>query len=61
MYRLNTNKPTFFQHSSLFETGLSDFHLLTVIEFEMGFQIQKTKIITYREYETQIKCFKTKF
>ena len=52
MYRLNTNKPTFFQHSTLFETGLSDFHLLTVIKFKMGFQLQKTKIVTYRKYET---------
>ena len=43
-----TNKPNYFQHSTVFETGLSDFHLLTVTEFRMGFQKQKPKVITYR-------------
>ena len=33
-----TNKPSYFQHSYVFETGLSDSHLLTVTEFKMGFQ-----------------------
>ena len=33
-----TNRPNLFQHSSTFETGPSDFHLLTVTEFKMGFQ-----------------------
>ena len=42
-----TNKPSHFQHSSFFETGLSDFHLLTVTEFNMGFQKQMPKIINY--------------
>ena len=33
------DKPTcYFQHSNAFETGPSDFHLLTVKEFKMGFQ-----------------------
>ena len=32
-----TNKPSYFQHSNVFETGLSDFHVLTVTEFKMGF------------------------
>ena len=39
-----TNWPNLFQHSSAFETGLSDFHLLTVTEFKMGFQKLKPKI-----------------
>ena len=42
-----TNQPTF-QHSTVFETGLSDFNLLTVTEFKMSFQIYKPHIVTYR-------------
>ena len=40
-----TNRPNLFQHSSAFETGISDFYLLTVTEFKMGFQKPKPKII----------------
>ena len=29
-----TNCPSYFQHSTVFETGLSDFHLLTITEFK---------------------------
>ena len=32
-----TKKLSYFQHSNVFETGLSDFHVLTVTEFKMGF------------------------
>ena len=46
-----TNRPNLFQHSSAFETGLSDFHLLTVTEFQMGLQKLKPKIITHRDYK----------
>ena len=46
-----TNRPNWFQHSSAFETGLSDFQFLTVTEFKMGFQKLKPKIIVYRDYE----------
>ena len=46
-----TNWPNLFQHSSAFETGLTDFHLMTVTEFEMGFQKLKPKIIAYRDYK----------
>ena len=45
-----TNQPNLFQHRSAFETGLSDFHLLTVTEFEMGFRKPLPKIIAYRDY-----------
>ena len=31
------NQPTYFQLSTVLETGLSDFHSLTVTEFKMGF------------------------
>ena len=43
-----TNQPTLFQNNTVFETGLSDFHLLTVTEFEISFQKCKSHIITYR-------------
>ena len=49
-----TNKPSYFQHSNVFETGLSDFHLLTVTEFKMGFQKLKPQVITYRSYKNLI-------
>ena len=41
----------YFQHSNVFETGLSDFHLLTITEFKMGFQKRKLQVITYRNYK----------
>ena len=46
-----TNQPTLFQHSTVLETGLSDFYLLTVPEFKMSFQKCKPHIITYRNYK----------
>ena len=46
-----TNQPTLFQRSAVLETGLSDFHLLTVTEFKMSFQKCKPRIITYRNYK----------
>ena len=46
-----TNQPTLFQYSTVLETGLSDFHLLTVTEFKMSFQKCKPHIITYRNYK----------
>ena len=48
-----TNQPSCFQHSKVFETGLSDIHLLTVTEFKMSFQKLQPRIINYRDY----KCF----
>ena len=42
------NKPSYFQHSNVFETGLSDLHLLTVTELMMGFQKLKPYVKTYR-------------
>ena len=32
-----TNRPSYFQRSTVFETCLSDFHLLTIKEFKMTF------------------------
>ena len=53
MYQPNTYKlAKFFQHSTVFETALFSFHLLKVNEFKVGFQKQKTKVITYFKYKT---------
>ena len=46
-----TDQLTLFQRSAVLETGLSDFHLLTVTEFKMSFQKCKPHIITYRNYK----------
>ena len=50
-----TNQPTLFQRSAVLETGLSDFHLLTVTEFKMSFQKYKPHIIIYRDYKNYDK------
>ena len=42
-----TNQPNCFQYSNVVETGLSDFHLLTVTEFKMDFQKLSPKIVNY--------------
>ena len=46
-----TNRPSYFQRSTVFETGLSDFHLLTITEFKTSFQKWEPKIIKYRDYK----------
>ena len=46
-----TNRPTYFQHTCVLDTNISDFHLLTVTEFKMNFQKMKPKIVTYRDYK----------
>ena len=43
-----TNRPSYFQDSTVFETGLSDFRLLTITELKTSFQKQEPKIIKYR-------------
>ena len=45
-----TNQLNFFKQSC-FETGLSDFHLLTVTKFKMGFQKLPPKIVNYQDYK----------
>ena len=37
------NRPTYFQHSTTLETGLSDFHLLTITEFKTSFLKREPK------------------
>ena len=46
-----TNQPNCFQDSNVFETELSDIHLLTVTGFKMGFQKVQPKIVNYRDYK----------
>ena len=46
-----TNKSLYFQHTSIIETGLSDFHKLTVTQMKAKFIKQKPKILNYRNYK----------
>ena len=46
-----TNRLSCFQHSTAFETGLSDFHLLTITWLN-EFSKQEPKIIKYRDYKS---------
>ena len=50
-----SNRPTYFQLSTVLETGLSDFHLLAVTEFKMGFTKSKPRITTYRDYKNAFR------
>ena len=45
-----TNSPRSFQDSSVFETGLSDFHKLTTTVLKQYFPKPKPKIVNYRGY-----------
>ena len=45
-----TNSPQNFQDSSVFETGLSDFHKLTTTVLKQYFSKTKPKIVNYRDY-----------
>ena len=46
-----TNRPHNFQNSTVLETGLSDFHLLTVTVLKTTFRKRPPKIIRYRDYK----------
>ena len=46
-----TNKSLYFQHTSIIERGLSDFHKLTVTQMKAKFIKQKPKILNYRNYK----------
>ena len=45
IYLILTNHPCYFQRSTVFETGLSDFHLFTITELKTSFQNREPKII----------------
>ena len=46
-----TNKPLCFQHTSVIEAGLSDFHKLTVTVFKSSFHKKEPKVLNYRSYK----------
>ena len=46
-----TNHARCFQHSGIYETGLSDFHKLTFTVLKMFYAKQKPRIIKYRDYK----------
>ena len=46
-----TNRPSYFQQSNVFETSISDFHLLIDTQLKMGFQKKLPKIIGYLDYK----------
>ena len=47
-----TNKPRNFQHSTIIESGLSDFHKFTVSVLKTSFRKMPPKIIKYRNYKS---------
>ena len=46
-----TNSPRSFQNSSVFETGLSDFHKHTITVLKQYFPKLKPKVVNYRDYQ----------
>ena len=46
-----TNRPKSFQESEVIETGLSDFHKMSLTVMKMFYNKQKPKIIQYRKYK----------
>ena len=46
-----TNRPNSFQDTNVIETGLSDFHKLTISVMKMFFKKHHPKIISYRDYK----------
>ena len=45
-----TNSLRSFQNSSVFETGFSDFHKLTITVLKQYFPNLKPKLVNYRDY-----------
>ena len=50
-----TNRPTYFQHSTTFETGISDFHKIVMTVMKTQFRKYPAKIVTYRDYRNYSK------
>ena len=46
-----TNRPRSFQNSVTVETGLSDFHKMTLTVMKIFYKKRKTNIVTYRNYK----------
>ena len=51
IYLLLTNFPKSFLKSQTFETGLSDFHKLTLTVLKIHYKKQKPLVVTYRDYK----------
>ena len=51
MHWLNANEPRSFQTTWVIETGLSDFHLMTLIVIRKSFKKLKPRVINYRSYK----------
>ena len=49
-----TNRPNYVQQNNVFETGLSDFHMMVVTKLKMVFQKKKPHTMAYRDYNTWI-------
>ena len=47
-----TNRPKSFQKSEVIETGLSDFHKMSLTVMKVFYKKQKPKIIQYRKYKS---------
>ena len=48
---IKTNKPRSFQNSCTFETGLSDFHKMTLTVLKSFFVKKKPRVLNYRNYK----------
>ena len=46
-----TNKPLYFQKTTVIETGISDFHKLTLTTMKSSFQKQEPIVFNYRNYK----------
>ena len=46
-----TNKPRSFKHSGVIETGLSDFHRMTVTVMKANFVKFQPRVVNYRDYK----------
>ena len=46
-----TNKPRSFKHSCVIETGLSDFHRMTVTVMKATFEKLQPRVVNYRDYK----------
>ena len=45
------NRPNYFQQNNVFESGLSDFHMMVEIELKMGFQKLKPHLVNCYDYK----------
>jgi len=46
-----TNKPRSFQHTTTFDTGISDFHKMVISSFKCKFEKRNPKEVIYRDYK----------